>query len=413
MFYHLYELNHAAITPFRLASQINKFFLNHPINPLAYTLFGKSLAAGCEIFENLTRRYDKPEFGIDSVTIKGQPVPVREDIVLRLPFGQLKHFQRDLSQLPRRHTDPKVLLVAPMSGHYATLLRGTVKALLPDHDIYITDWRDARKVTLKLGYFDLDDYIDYVSKFLQFLGPNTHVIAVCQPGPAVLAATSLLAADNDPCQPASMTFMGSPIDTRKSPTVPNQLATEKPLSWFENNVIMRVPFPHAGCMRQVYPGFLQLTGFMTMNLDRHIDAHRKLFHHLVEGDGDSVAAHQKFYDEYLAVMDLTAEFYLQTIDVIFQQHALARGKMYHRGRKIEPAAIKKTALMTVEGEKDDISGIGQTQAAHELCRNIPASKQVDYIQPGVGHYGVFNGSRWRNEIAPRIRDFIRSHDRKK
>ena len=410
MFYHLYELNHAAITPFRIASQINKIFLDHPVNPFSYTLLGKSLSAGCEIFENLTRRYDKPAFGIDSVTIKGRPVPVAEEIVYRLPFGQLKHFQRDRNLLPSRYKDPKVLLVAPMSGHYASLLRGTVRALLPEHDVYITDWRDARKVSLKLGRFDLDDYIDYIIKFLQFLGPNIHVIAVCQPGPAVLAATSLLAADDDPCQPTTMTLMGSPIDTRKSPTVPNLLATEKPLSWFENNVIMRVPFPHAGCMRQVYPGFLQLTGFMTMNLDRHIDAHRKLYYHLVEGDGDSVAAHQKFYDEYLAVMDLTAEFYLQTIDVIFQQHSLARGKMQHRDRKIEPAAIKKTALMTVEGEKDDISGIGQTQAAHDLCKSIPKSKKVDYIQPGVGHYGVFNGSRWRNEIAPRIRDFIRSHN---
>jgi poly(3-hydroxybutyrate) depolymerase len=281
--------------------------------------------------------------------------------------------------------------------------------MLAEHDVYITDWRDARNVSLGLGTFDLDDYIDYIMQFLQFLGPDTHIIAVCQPGPAVLAATALMAADDDPCQPASMTLMGSPIDARRSPTVPNLLATNKPLDWFADHVVMRVPFPNAGCMRRVYPGFLQLTGFMTMNLDRHIDAHRNLFYHLVEGDGDSVIAHRKFYDEYLSVMDLTAEFYLQTIRVVFQEHALAEGKMLHHGRPVEPASIRKTALMTVEGEKDDISGIGQTQAAHDLCINIPAEKQVDYIQPGVGHYGVFNGSRWRNEIVPRIRDFIRSN----
>lgn len=409
MLYQLYELNHAAVMPFRAAANFNQFLLANPLNPLAYTPFGKITSAACEIFTSLTRRYDKPKFGIDQVTIKGQPIPVREEIAYQLPFGQLKHFKRDPQLIPSKYEDPRVLLVAPMSGHYATLLRGTVRALLNEHDVYVTDWRDARKAPLDLGTFDLDDYIDYIVQFLRFLGPNTHVIAVCQPGPAVLAATALMAADDDPCQPASMTLMGSPIDSRRSPTVPNQLATSKPLEWFENNVTMRVPFPHAGCMRKVYPGFLQLTGFMTMNLDRHIDAHKRLFYHMIEGDGDSVSDHHKFYDEYLAVMDLTAEFYLQTLDVIFQRHALANGEMTHRGRLVEPAAIEKTALMTVEGEKDDISGIGQTQAAHDLCVNIPAAKQVDYIQADVGHYGVFNGSRWRNEIVPRIRDFIRSN----
>jgi poly(3-hydroxybutyrate) depolymerase len=409
LLYQLYELNHAAIAPLRVAAHINKHLLDNPFNPLAYTPIGRATAAAWEVFEGLTRRYGKPRFAIDRIMIKGQPVAISENIVYRLPFGQLKHFERAPDQLPGKYTDPRVLLVAPMSGHYATLLRGTVRALLPEHDVYITDWRDARNIPLNQGHFDLDDYIDYIVRFLHFLGPDTHVIAVCQPGPAVLAATALMAADDDLCQPASMTLMGSPIDTRRSPTVPNQLATSKPLDWFEDHVIMRVPFPHAGCMRRVYPGFLQLTGFMTMNLERHIDAHRKLFHHLIEGDGDSVTAHRKFYEEYLAVMDLTAEFYLQTIRVVFQEHALAKGEWLHRGRLIEPAAIHKTALMTVEGENDDISGIGQTQAAHDLCVNIPAQKQIDYIQPGVGHYGVFNGSRWRNEIVPRIRDFIRSN----
>lgn len=410
MLYHLYELNHAAVAPWRTATSWGCLWLNQPWNPWAYTPQGKALTASWEMFERATRQYGKPEFGITQVKLPGRSLTVTEEIVHRLNFCDLKHFVRDAGGLPASHRDdPKVLLVAPLSGHYATLLRGTVAALVPDHEVYITDWADAREIPLNLGNFDLDDYIDYIIAFLRFLGPRTHVIAVCQPGPAVLAAASLLAADDDPCQPASMTIMGSPIDTRRSPTVPNKLATDRPLDWFARNVIMQVPFPNPGFMRRVYPGLLQLTGFMTMNLDRHLMAQHKLYKSLIAGDGDSITAHDDFYDEYLAVMDLTAEYYLQTLRVVFQEHQLPEGKMTHRGRRIDPGAIRKTALMTVEGEKDDISGIGQTQAAHDLCRNIPAQHKVDYVQPGVGHYGVFNGSRWRGEIAPRVRDFIRSH----
>ncbi|HMM75311.1 MAG TPA: polyhydroxyalkanoate depolymerase [Gammaproteobacteria bacterium] len=413
MLYHFYELNHAAIAPLRSFVAWNRLLFDRPWNPWTQCWHYKTARAAWDVFEHLTRRYGKPAFGIDEVEMAGARCAVSEEVVWSRPFCELLHFKRDPAGLPPRHRDdPRVLLVAPMSGHYATLLRGTVRALLPDHEVYVTDWADARTVPLALGEFDLDDYVDYVIEMLRFLGPNTHVIAVCQPGPAVLAATSLLAADGDACVPASMTIMGSPIDTRKSPTEPNRLATTRSLEWFERNVIMPVPFPHAGCMRRVYPGFLQLTGFMTMNLDRHMDAHQRLYQSLVKGDGDSVQAHRDFYDEYLAVMDLDAPYYLQTLKVVFQEHQLARGEMRHRGRLVEPAAITQTALLTVEGEKDDISGIGQTQAAHALCVNIPPAMKRDYVQAGVGHYGVFNGSRFRAEIAPRIRDFIRSHYRR-
>jgi len=410
--YQLYEINHATIAPMRTFIEWNRLLFDQPWNPWAQAPAYRALAASWDVFEHLTRRYAKPAFGIPTIDLPGRRVDVTEDVVLRKSFCDLLHFRRDEAALPasRRH-DPRVLVVAPMSGHYATLLRGTVKALLPEHDVYITDWRDARTVPVTEGGFDLEDYVDYVIDFLRFLGPNTHVLAVCQPGPAVMAATSLMAADEDPSTPSSMVIMGSPIDTRRSPTEPNILATTRPLSWFENNVVMPVPFPNPGFMRRVYPGFLQLSGFMTMNLDRHMDAHQKLYNSLVQGDGDSVTQHRQFYDEYLAVIDLNAEYYLQTIKVVFQEQQLAKGTMRHRGRLVEPKAIRNTALMTVEGENDDISGIGQTQAAHDLCVNIPVADRVDYIQAGVGHYGVFNGSRFRAEIAPRIRDFIRSHNR--
>ena len=410
MLYHLYELTHAAVAPWRAAAHFGRLTLNNPANPWSYTYPAKATAAALEVFESLTRRYGKPEFGIESVAVEGRQVRISEEIVAKKHFCDLLRMRRDDADLTaKERTAPKLLIVAPLSGHYATLLRGTVRTMAETFDVYVTDWHDAREVPLVHGAFALADYIDYVTDFMRLLGPDLHVLAVCQPGPAVLAATALLAADDDPAQPASVTIMGSPIDTRKSPTEPNLLAQSKPLSWFENNVISYVPFPHTGAMRRVYPGFLQLTGFMTMNLDRHLDAHKNMFQHLVAGDGDSVAAHRKFYDEYLAVMDLPAEYYLDTIRIVFQEHQLPEGKLTHRGRKVDLAAIRKTALMTVEGENDDISGIGQTQAAHDLCTSIPAHKRIDYVQPGVGHYGVFNGSRWRAEIAPRIRDFIRSN----
>ncbi|MCP5431641.1 MAG: polyhydroxyalkanoate depolymerase [Alphaproteobacteria bacterium] len=413
--YHVYELNHAAIAPLRAAADVGQLVFRNPYNPLSYTGVGKTLAAAFDVFSSTTRRYGKPKFGLARTRIHGQPVDITETIVWRNTFCQLKRFKRDedtlraLGRLSAKRSDPKVLIVAPMSGHYATLLRGTVEAMLPEHDVYITDWRDARLVPVTEGRFDLDSFIDYVMAMIRHLGPGTHVIAVCQPGPGVLAAASLMAEARDPATPASLVIMGSPIDARKSPTEPNILAESRPFEWFEKNMIMRVPFPHPGAFRKVYPGFVQLSSFISMNRDRHVDAHYQYYKHLVGGDGDSVQKHREFYDEYLAVMDLAAEFYLDTIDKVFQRHLLPKGEFIHRNQRVKPSALKTTALMTVEGEKDDISGIGQTQAAHELCVNIPASKQVDYIQPGVGHYGVFNGTRWRTEIQPRVRDFIRSN----
>ncbi len=413
MLYHFYEFNHLALTPFRVLAEVGQSVLRSPFNPASYTFTGRSMAAAFDVFESVTRRYGKPKFGLHSTYINGLPVPVTNEIVWQKPFCRLVRFHRDDQAMKdvhpkRKYDDPTVLLVAPLSGHYATLLRGTVEAMLPEHNVYITDWADARMVPGSSGRFDLDDYIDYLIEMIQVLGPNVHVIAVCQPGPAALAAISLMAEDNDPCQPATMTFMGSPIDARRSPTVPNQLAEERPFKWFEDHMIMTVPFPYPGAMRRVYPGFVQLTSFMSLNKERHVDAQWQYFNNLVAGDGDSVAKHQTFYDEYLSVMDLTAEFYLQTIRDVFQEHALPNGTFKHRGRLVRPAAIKSTALMTVEGELDDISGIGQTQAAHDLCINIPQDRQMDYVQAGVGHYGVFNGARFRNEIQPRIRDFILS-----
>jgi poly(3-hydroxybutyrate) depolymerase len=289
-------------------------------------------------------------------------------------------------------------------------LRGTVEAFLPRHDVYITEWVDARMVPLSQGHFDLDDYIDYLISMLHRLSGDCHVIAVCQPSVPVLAAVALMEAKDDRYAPHSMILMGGPIDTRVNPTAVNKLAEERGIAWFRRNVIAKVPFPHPGFMREVYPGFLQLSGFITMNLDRHLDAHRQMFQHLVSGDGDSAEKHREFYDEYLAVMDLTAEFYLQTVETVFVRHALPKGQMTHRGKPVDPSKIRRVALLTIEGEHDDISGLGQTEAAHKLCVNIPVDKKAHYMQPAVGHYGVFNGSRFRSEIAPRIADFIRTHE---
>lgn len=305
---------------------------------------------------------------------------------------------------------PAVLIVAPLSGHYATLLRGTVEAFLQDHDVYVTDWVNARQVPMLEGRFDFFDYIDHVRLMLAEIGGRAHVVGVCQPGPPVLAAGAVMAEDEDENRPLSMTFMGSPIDARLSPTVTNQLAEEKPFTWFKSNMIHTVPLPYAGFGRRVYPGFVQLYSFMSMNEDRHRDAHWNYFTSLIAGDGDEVEKHEEFYDEYLSVLDLTEEFYLQTIDIVFQQHLLARGLLEHRGRKVDLSRITDIGLMTVEGEKDDISGVGQTQAAHGLCPNIPEDRRVLYVQPGVGHYGVFNGRRFRDEIYPRVRDFIAQNE---
>ncbi|NUS69773.1 MAG: polyhydroxyalkanoate depolymerase [Ensifer adhaerens] len=409
MFYQLYELNHAMMAPWRTAADAMRLAFSNPMNPVSHTYFGRAAAAGLEVFERSTRRYGKPEFGLPETVVDGQSVSIYERIVWRAPFCNLIHFERALPK--GRAPDPKVLIVAPMSGHYATLLRGTVEALLPHSDIYITDWIDARMVPLSEGTFDLDDYIDYVIQMLHFLGPDTHVIGVCQPAVPVLAAVALMEAADDPLSPATMTLMGGPIDTRINPTGVNQLAEERSIEWFRDNVIMPVPWPQPGFMRMVYPGFLQLSGFMSMNLDRHLIAHKEFFAHLVKNDGDAAEKHRDFYDEYLAVMDLTAEFYLQTVQVVFMQHALPKGEMMHRGKRVDTTAIKKVALLTVEGENDDISGVGQTKAAQTICTNIPDHMRMHYMQPDVGHYGVFNGSRFRREIAPRIAAFHREHAR--
>jgi poly(3-hydroxybutyrate) depolymerase len=409
LFYQWYELNHAAIAPWRAVADATRLSFQNPFNPLADTFMGRSIAASAELFERTTRRYGKPEFGIAATEIDGRNVAVEERVVWERPFCSLVHFARDLPR--ERAPDPKLLMVAPLSGHYATLLRDTVEAMLPGHEVYVTDWRDARMVPMAEGRFDLDDYIDYVRDMLRHLGPGAHVMAVCQPSVPVLAAVALMAEDDDPAAPRTMTLMGGPIDTRINPTAVNRMAEERGTDWFRRNAVMRVPFPHPGFMREVYPGFLQLSGFMSLNLDRHLIAHRDLFLHLVEDDGDSAEKHREFYDEYLAVMDLTAEFYLQTVDTVFVRHALPKGEMAHRGRPVRPEAIRATALLTVEGERDDISGVGQTRAAHDLTPNIPSDLKRHHLQRRVGHYGVFNGSRFRAEVAPLIAGFIRAHGR--
>jgi poly(3-hydroxybutyrate) depolymerase len=400
-------MGHAALNPARAAADATRLMLRNPLNPLYLTSLGKSIAAAAELFERSTRRYGRPDWRISSTLVGGERVPVHLTTVWERPFCRLIRFERAFERPPRR-PQPRLLVVAPLSGHYATLLRGTVEAFLPNHDVYITEWSDARTVPLSEGAFDLDDYIDYVISMLHALGGDTHVVAVCQPAVPVLAAAALMEADDDPYMPVSMTLMGGPIDTRVNPTAVNLLAQKRGINWFRHNVISKVPFPNPGFMRDVYPGFLQLHGFISMNLDRHIEAHRNLFLNLVKGDGDSALKHKEFYDEYLAVMDLAAEYYLQTVDTVFVRHALPKGEMMHRARRIDPAQIRRVALFTVEGEHDDISGVGQTEAAHRLCINLPPERQAHWLQPGVGHYGVFNGSRFRSEIAPRIADFILS-----
>ncbi len=411
MLYQWFEIGHAAVGPARVAADSYRLMLTNPLNPLTHTSVGRHTAAALEVFERTTRRYDKPSFGLPTTTIDGETVPVTEEVVWQRPFCRLIHFKRQLPEGKSR-SDPKLLLVAPMSGHFGTLLRGTVETFLPDHEVYITDWQDARNVPLAAGTFDLDDYIDTMRDMFRHFGGDVHVFAVCQPSVPVLAATALMEADNDPHVPLSLILAGGPIDTRRNPTVVNKLAERRGIDWFRSNVISRVPWPNTGYGRKVYPGFLQLTGFMTMNLDRHVNAHKDLFFHLVKGDGDNAEKHREFYDEYLAVMDLTAEFFLQTVDSVFVKHLLPKGEMTHRGRRIDLGAIRRVALMTVEGEKDDITGIGQCAAAQELCHNIPADRKMHFECPTVGHYGIFNGSRFRREIAPRIAAFARRNDPK-
>ena len=414
MLYHLHELQHAFMTPVRIQAELTRSVFQNPFNPLSYTPVGRTIGATAEMTARMTRRFGRPEFGLLETTINGKQVEIEENIVVQKPFCSLLNFKRRT-----KRNDPQVLVVAPMSGHYATLLRGTVEALLPHHNVYITDWEDARQVPMSHGSFNFDDYVTYLREFMSLLGPDTHLIAVCQPAVPVLAAVSLMASENDPNQPLSMTLMGGPIDTRVSKTEVTELAETRPLKWFENTVLYNVPFYYPGAHRRVYPGFLQLSGFMSMNLDTHVGSHLKFFHHLVTGDGESSEKHRKFYNEYLSVMDMPAEFYLGTIAEVFQKHSLPRGKMKWRDPynnrlvDVRPQDIQHTALMTIEGELDDISARGQTTAAHELCYSLPQRKQYHHFQLGCGHYGIFNGRRWREQIMPRIRNFIRKMDKGK
>jgi poly(3-hydroxybutyrate) depolymerase len=404
MLYQAIETHLASLTPARLTARWMHHLMSHPMLPHSYTTGFRAAAALFELFDRATQRRHKPAFGLDKTMAGGGQVAVCETVVAEKPFCRLLHFARDLKA---RGDDPQVLVVAPMSGHHATLLRGTVETLLPQHEVYITDWTDARLVPLSAGNFDLADYVDYIIDFLRILGPRTHVMAVCQPSPPALAATALMAADGDPATPRSLTLMGGPVDTRVSPTAVNVVGASQSLDWFEHKVIDLVPPHYPGAMRRVYPGFLQLGGFMSMNPDRHVQSHIEFFHHLVVGDGESAAAHRRFYDEYLSVMDLSADFYLDTIRHVFQEHSLPTGTFTHRGERVDPAAIKSTALMTIEGELDDISGLGQTKAAHSLCVNISTARRRHLEQEGVGHYGIFNGRKWRQFIYPAWAEFVR------
>jgi poly(3-hydroxybutyrate) depolymerase len=398
------EMQHAAFAPLRAAICGTQSLLDTPLNPIGQTLFARSMSAACEVVERATRRYKKPDWNIHAKSDEGEEIAAEPIVVWQKPFCKLLHFERSVAQ-----PHPKLLIVAPMSGHHATLLRGTVERLLPNHDVYITDWVDARLVPVSDGLFDLDDYIDYVIAMLHHLGADTHVIAVCQPAVPVLAAVSLMEEDNDPSAPLSMTLMGGPIDPCANPTAINRLAHRKGIAWFARHAIHMVPAPYPGARRRVYPGFAQLAGFVGLNFERHVDAHQAFFMHLVRGDGESARRHREFYDEYLAVMDITAEFYLQTVDTVFIRHALSQGVMLHHGRPVRPDYIRRVALFTIEGEKDDITGVGQTEAAHRLCSALPGELKAHHVQSGVGHYGVFNGARFRDEIAPRIAEFVRSH----
>jgi poly(3-hydroxybutyrate) depolymerase len=406
LLYDAYEFQRNWLSGASMLADMGKDWLQNPANPLGRTSFGPMIASGLDVFAHASHPRGKPEFGFESTIVDGKTVTVFEEIVLRKPFGQLKRFRREGIE-----GQPKLLIVAPMSGHYATLLRGTVERMMPRHDVYITDWRDAKQVPLDAGHFDLDDYIDYVTAFLTEIGPGTHVLAVCQPSVPVYAATCLMNADQNPCRPRTLTMMGGPIDTREAPTAVNTVATQRPLAWFEQNVIATVPFNYAGGGRKVYPGFLQLAGFMAMNLGNHMMSHYRMYQHLVDGDGESVDSTKAFYEEYRSVCDMTAEFYLQTIEDVFQQHKLPKGELTYRGRKVDPAAIVDTAILAVEGERDDISGVGQTKAALTLATKLSAKKKKYHLAETVGHYGIFNGRRWREEIAPVLEQWIAGHER--
>jgi len=404
MLYDAYEMQRSMLAGASTLANLGADWLNNPANPISYSHMGPIMASALDVFAHAAAPRGKPEFGIETVIVKGKTIPVHEEVVLRKPFGQLKHFRKE--GVP---AGPGLLLVAPMSGHYATLLRGTVERMLPGHDVYVTDWRDAKLVPLSDGRFDLDDYVDYLIEFLEHIGPGAHMLAVCQPSVPAYAAAALMSADKNPCRPKTLTMMGGPIDTRKAPTEVNTVATQRPHSWFERNVIVTVPYLYPGAGRRVYPGFLQLAGFMAMNFGNHMVSHWGMFRHLVEGDGEGADSTKAFYEEYRAVCDMTEEFYLQTIDQVFQRHALPKRELTHRGRIVDPGAITDVALLAIEGERDDISGIGQTRAALDISTGLDATRKRYHLARGVGHYGIFNGSKWRNRIAPIVEAWIGKH----
>jgi len=405
MLYDAYEVQRSLLSGASRLAGLGAGWLNNPSNPFGYSSMGPMVAAGLEVFAHASAPRGKPEFGIEEVLVGKKSVAVDEDISVRKPFGQLKHFRKEGVE-----PGEPLLIVAPMSGHYATLLRGTVQRMLPKHDVLITDWRDAKLVPVSEGSFDLDDYIDYLIEFCEEVrertGKRPHMLAVCQPAVPAFAATAIMNADKHPACPKTLTMMGGPIDTRRAPTAVNTLATERPHAWFQRNVIATVPQIYPGASRKVYPGFLQLAGFMTMNLGSHLVSHWEMFKHLVVGDDESADATRHFYDEYLSVCDMTSEFYLQTVDVVFQRHLLPKGEFEHRGRRVDPAAIKDTALLAIEGERDDISGIGQTKAALDLATKLPANAKQYHLAKDVGHYGIFNGRKWREKIAPVVEKWI-------
>jgi poly(3-hydroxybutyrate) depolymerase len=408
MLYQLYETQRALLSPFAEFASASSKLYNHPLSPFTHAPMAQRLSAGFDLIHRLAKEYEKPEFEITRVPVGGVDVAVQEQVAIEKPFCRLLRFKRfsdDPPVLDLMKRQPSVLVVAPLSGHHATLLRDTVKSLLQDHKVFITDWTDARMVPAEQGPFHLDDYIGYVQEFIRHIGPEVNVISVCQPTVPVLAAISLLASAGEPT-PRTMTMMGGPIDARKSPTAVNNLAMNKSVQWFENNVIYRVPLNYPGAGRQVYPGFLQHTGFVAMNPDRHLNSHYDYFLDLVRGDEESADAHRQFYDEYNAVLDMPAEYYLDTIRTVFQEFALVNGTWRVRGQFVRPQDITTSALLTVEGQLDDISGAGQTRAAHELCTGIPKARQFHYDVEGAGHYGIFSGRRWREKVYPEVRDFI-------
>jgi poly(3-hydroxybutyrate) depolymerase len=405
MLYLAYEAQRAALLPARLMAGVTKAALDTLPPSRSQSKSIKTVAAACEMLMRTGLTHTRPPFDIDSVQLLGIEYEVKERVAHETPFGTLLHFEK-IGAPP----GPRVLVVAALAGHFATLLRDTIVTLLPDHDVYVTDWHNARDVPLKEGRFGFDDYVAHMIDYLELLGPGTHMFGVCQPCPAALAATALLAARGSDCVPKSLTLMAGPVDARQNPTVVNDLATSTDLSWFEDNVIFTVPLGHPGAGRRVYPGFVQLSAFVSMNSGRHIQQHGALFTDLATGNDSEATVIKSFYDEYFAVLDLHADYYLETVDRVFMRHLLPKGELVWRGEKVDPGAITTTALMTVEGERDDICGLGQTMAAHDLFTNVPQSRQRHHLQAGVGHYGVFSGRRWRAEIYPMVRTFIAQND---